>query len=155
MVREPAARMLSHYAFLQHTEPMLLKANERMLSVEDLLEKKPHVHFDNPLVRYFGGVDENEFPAGSVNAQLYEKAVYYLRTGFTFVGHQEFAAHAYAWLSKRFDWTARPALEIVNAAPIRLEHARIASIRKVIESCNRWDYLLYQEILQLFPPTGS
>lgn len=155
IVREPAARMLSHYAFLQHTQPLLLKEKDRILTLEELLEKKPHVHFDNPLVRYFGSVDEREFPAGSVNQQLYEKAVYYLQTGFTFVGHQEFAAHAYAWLSQRFGWTARAGLEIVNASPTRLEDARIASIRKVIESCTRWDYLLYQEILQLFPYAGS
>jgi hypothetical protein len=154
IVREPAARMLSHYAFLQHTQPMLLQQKDRTLSLEDLLAKKPHVHFDNPLVRYFGGVDEREFPAGSVDQQLYEKALYYLRTGFIFVGHQEFAANAYAWLSQRFGWTARDGLEIVNAAPTRLEDARIASIRKVIESSNRWDYLLYQEILQVFPYAG-
>jgi hypothetical protein len=155
IVRQPAARMLSHYAFLQHTQPLLLKEKDRTLSLEELLEKKPHVHFDNPLVRYFGSVDEREFPAGSVNQQLYEKAVYYLRTGFTFVGHQEFAAHAYAWLSQRFGWNARAGLEIVNASPTRLEDARIASIRNVIESCNRWDHLLYQDILQLFPYAGS
>ncbi|HTU47084.1 MAG TPA: DUF4118 domain-containing protein [Bryobacteraceae bacterium] len=151
IVREPAARMLSHYAFLQHTQPELLKEGGRVLSLEELLERKPHVHFDNALVRHFGAVDERDFRAGSIDQQLYDKAVYYLRTGFTFVGHQEFAADAYAWLQQRFGWSARPKLEIVNAGRTRFDDARLASIREIFDSYNRWDSLLYKEILRLFP----
>jgi|SRR5579875_3720535 len=155
VVREPAARMLSQYAFLQRTQPELLKQGERVLGIEELLEKKPHIHFDNALVRHFGSVDEREFPAGSVDGQLYEKAVYYLRRGFTFVGHQEFAAEAYRQLQRRFEWNARAGLEIVNAgAPARREEAESARIRKAFESYNRWDALLYREILKLFPYPG-
>ncbi len=151
LVREPVARLLSHYAFLERTQPELLREGGRVLTLETLVEMKPHVHFDNALVRHFGGVDEREFSAGAVNEQLYEKAVYYLRTGFTFVGHQEFAANAYHRLQQRFGWYARPELEIVNAGLRRLQDARAESIRAACEAHNRWDILLYKEILKLFP----
>lgn len=151
IVREPAARMLSHYAFLQHTEPELVMREGRARSLEELLETKPHIHFDNPLVRHFGGVDEQTFPAGSLGQEQYDAAVYFLRTGFAFVGHQEFAAEAYAALQERFGWNARPQLEIVNVGLKRSEEPDLAKIRSAMERHNAWDYNLYQEILGLFP----
>ena len=151
IVREPAARMLSHYAFLEHTNPELLKEGNRVLALEELLERKPHIHFDNSLVRHFGSVDEREFPAGSVDQESYEKAVYYLRTGFTFVGHQEFAANAYAWLRQRFGWSARAQLEMVNTGMRRADDAERARIREAMEKYNKWDCQLYEEILRIFP----
>jgi hypothetical protein len=151
LVREPAARALSQYAMLRRTEPELLKRDGRTLALEELLEHKPHIHFDNALVRHFGAVDEREFPAGSVNQELYEKALYYMRTGFTFVGHQEFAADAYARMREQFGWTANPQLEIVNAGAGRPDSDRIQSVQKALEAFNRWDYLLYREILRLYP----
>jgi Domain of unknown function (DUF4118) len=151
MVREPAARALSQYAMLQRTEPELLKQHGRTLPLEELLERKPHIHFDNALVRHFGAVDEREFPAGAVNQQLYEKALYYLRTGFTFIGHQEFAGNAYARMRERFGWSARPELEIVNAGTSCPDAGQIQRIRRAFEAFNRWDDLLYREILRLYP----
>lgn len=151
VVREPAARLVSQYAFTQHTGPEIVKQNGRVRSLEELLETKPHIHFDNALVRHFGSVDERAFPAGTVGQEQYDAAVYFLRTGFTFVGHQEFAAHAYGWLRERFGWKARPQLEIVNAGLRPLEYADLPRIRKVMEQHNPWDYKLYEEILRLFP----
>lgn len=151
IVREPAARILSHYAFLQHAEPALVKDGERVLELEKLLQQKRHIHFDNPLVRHFGSVDEREFPPGSVSHELYEKAVYYLRTGFLFVGHQEFAADAYAWLRRRFGWTARAGLEMVNVGLKRADDAERAKAREAMKKHNQWDCRLYEEILRLFP----
>jgi Sulfotransferase family len=151
IVRDPAARMLSQYAFLQQTGPEVVKRDGRLMPLEELLEIKPHIYFDNPLVRHFAGVDERAFPAGTIGQEQYDAAVYFLRTGFTFVGHQEFAAHAYDWLRERFGWTARPRLEIVNAGLRRLHDAELPRIRKVMEEHNPWDSKLYQEILRLFP----
>jgi Sulfotransferase family len=151
MVREPAARMLSNYAFLERTGPELLREGERKLSLDELLEKKPHVHFDNVLVRYFGSVDDNEFPAGTINRELYEKALYYLQTGVAYVGHQESAGVAYAWLKQRFGWSARAELGIVNAGGSRADDSERARIRKLMENLNRWDCLLYEQILRLYP----
>jgi hypothetical protein len=151
IAREPTARALSQYAFLQRTEPELVREGGRTLPLEELLERKPHIYFDNPLVRHFGAMDDREFPAGSVNRALYEKAVYYLHTGFTFVGHQEFASDAYGWMRKRFGWSARPELEIVNAGTGRPDAQEVQRVRKALEIFNRWDYLLYEEILRLYP----
>jgi hypothetical protein len=151
IVREPAARMLSQYAFVGQTQPALLRQGSRVLELEELLETKPHIHFDNALVRHFGGVDEREFPAGSVNHELYRKALYYVRTGFTFIGHQEFAAQAYSSLRQRFAWNARPELEVVNTGPARLDSTKRTQIRKAMEKYNPWDCELYEEILRIFP----
>ncbi len=165
IVREPAARMRSHYAFLRHTEPGLVMKGNRVLTLEELLESKPHVHFDNLLVRHFAGVDEREFPAGRVNQELYRKALYYVRTGFTFIGHQEFSGQAYEALSQRFGWSARPKLQLVNVGPGGMESAdatsdrapspkpavRLGELRKLIEKHNPWDCELYEEILKIFP----
>ncbi|MBV9760244.1 MAG: DUF4118 domain-containing protein [Acidobacteriaceae bacterium] len=151
IVREPAARLLSHYAFLQHTAPELVKSGGRLLSLEELLQRKPNIHFDNPLVRHFGSVDEREFPPGSIDRPLYEKALYYLRNGFLFVGHQEYSADAFQWLRQRFGWQARAELELVNVGLRRMNDADRASTRKAMEIQNQWDCLLYEEILKLFP----
>jgi hypothetical protein len=151
IVREPAARMLSHYAFLERTQPALLRQGNRVRELEELLERKPHIYFDNQLVRHFGSVDEREFPAGSVNEELYRKALYYLRTGFTFIGHQEYAAQAYSSLRQRFGWNARPELEVVNAGSGRVDGAERMKIRKAMEKHNSWDCELYEEILRIFP----
>lgn len=151
IVREPAARILSHFAFLRQTEPALLARRNRAPELEELLETKPHIHFDNLLVRHFAGVDENAFPAGTVNHELYRKALYYVRTGFTFIGHQEYAAQAYAALSRRFAWSAKPKLEIVNVGPGAVDSADRMRIRKLMEKHNPWDCELYEEILKIFP----
>jgi hypothetical protein len=155
LVREPAARVLSQYLHLERTQPELLRPGNRILELEELLERKPHIHFDNALVRHFGGVDEHEFPAGTINEELYQKALYYARTGFIFIGHQEFAADAYRWMSQRFGWTAKPELELVNVGPTSAGHAHRERIRKAMEKFNPWDCQLYQEILRIFPqPQG-
>jgi hypothetical protein len=151
ILREPTARMLSQYGFLQQTNPALLREGNRTLKLEELLERKRHIHFDNALVRHFAGVDEREFPAGSVNQELYDKALYYARTGFAFIGHQEFAADAYAWLKQRFGWNARPELQLVNLGPARVEEPERAALRTAMERYNHWDCQLYQEILRIFP----
>ncbi|MBV8905782.1 MAG: hypothetical protein JOZ22_19285, partial [Acidobacteriia bacterium] len=144
-------RMLSHYSFLQRTEPELIQRKGRMLALEELLASKPHIHFDNALVRHFGGVDERAFPPGTIGQEQFDAAVYFLRTGFTFVGHQEFAAEAYACMRERFGWNARPRLEIVNAAETRIEDARLPAICQAMAQYNPWDCKLYEEILRLFP----
>lgn len=151
IVREPAARILSHYTFLQQTEPDLLKVGGRALELETLLAQRRHIHFDNPLVRHFGSIDESEFPPGAIDQALYEKALYYLKTGFAFVGHQEYSADAFGRLRRRFGWDARAELEIVNVGMKRMNDADRVSARKALERFNPWDCLLYEEILKLFP----
>lgn len=152
IVREPGARMWSHYSFLETTQPALLRERERVRALEELLEAKPHIHFDNPLVRHFGSVDEREFPAGAVNYELYQKALYYMRNGFSFIGHQEFSGDAYRQMSDRFGWSARPRLELVNVGIGRsADSEEKVKVRKAVERYNPWDWELYQEILKLFP----
>lgn len=151
IVREPAARLLSHYTYLRHTQPELLKEGNRTLTLEELLKKKPHIHFDNTLVRQFGSVDEREFPAGTIDETLYNKALYYLQREYKFIGHQEFAADAYSWLKRQFGWNTPEQLDFVNPSLIRVDDAERANAQEAFEKYNHWDNLLYREILKLFP----
>jgi hypothetical protein len=151
VVREPAARMLSQYAFLQRIQPEVVRRNRGAIPLDELLRTKPHLAFDNMLVRHFGGVDERAFPPGAIGRQHFDAALYFLQNGFTFVGHQEFAAEAYASMQQRFGWNARPKLEIANAGLGRRDAAERARVRKALEQYNPWDCQLYEEILKLFP----
>jgi hypothetical protein len=115
------------------------------------LEQTSNVNFDNALVRSFAGVPEHRFPFGSVDREIYERAVHHLRTAFTFVGHQEYSASAYKWLQNRFNWYAKPALKHVNVSLANASTSADPEVRKVIEHFNRWDIMFYKELVCLFP----
>jgi Domain of unknown function (DUF4118)/Sulfotransferase family len=151
IVREPSRRILSHYAFLREAEPAGLAEGQRTLNLVEFLEQKSNVNFDNALVRFFAGVPEHRFPFGSLDREIYERAVHHLRTAFTFVGHQENSANAYGWLQNRFGWHAKPALDHINATLVSASAPDRSEVRKAIEHFNRWDLMFYQEILRLFP----
>jgi hypothetical protein len=116
----------------------------------EALERYTDVNLDNLMVRCFGGVDEKEFPPGSIDADVYARALDHLRNAFSFVGHQERADQAYAALHQRFKWKSRPALGAVNRSRLPTE-ADYESARPTIEHFNRWDCRLYAEICRLFP----
>jgi hypothetical protein len=46
------------------------------------------VDLDNLMVRCFGGVDEREYPPGTIDRSLYDLAVHNIRDHFQFIGHQ-------------------------------------------------------------------
>jgi uncharacterized protein DUF4118 len=151
IVREPSCRILSHYAFLRQAEPARLAEGQRILSLVEFLEQRSNVNFDNALVRSFAGVPEHRFPFGSIDREIYERAVHHLRTAFTFVGHQEYSANAYKWLQNRFAWYAKPELEHVNVSLANASTSAGSEVRKAIEHFNRWDLIFYKELVRLFP----
>jgi len=147
IVREPGARVLSQYRYLQQVQPEAAWA----ASPEALFEKRFTVDFDNAMVRCFSGVDERIFPPGTLTQDIYEQAVRNLRNMFRFVGYQEHAFQAYEWLRNYYGWHATEALPSVNLGTVKIVASEESKLSKLIRSYNEWDYLLYEEIQRVFP----
>ncbi len=156
IVREPAARVLSQYDYdLQHKAPSVRGADGRLLSLEEVFENRLTVDFDNALVRCFSGVDERDLPPGSITAEIYEQAVSNLMNFFAFVGHQEASPEAYRRLRDYYGWHATEELPIVNVGRPRAAKETDERVAAVIRHFNAWDYLLYEQILRVFPISGG
>lgn len=148
IVRDPVARVISEFRYLSNGQPRENGAADSPRHLVELLEQRKMITIDNHLVRCFSGISERDFPAGSVNREVYQLAVRHLRSDFVFVGHQEKSQEAYSALQQKFGWKP-DSLELVNAAsaPVREQYE---SARTAIEHFNRWDCLLYSEIRELF-----
>ena len=156
IVRHPLQRVISHYLYLSQTNPTVLTAGKRRLDLVEALELRVTVDLDNAMVRYFGGIDDHEVPPGTVGYEAYHRALHNLRTAFSFVAHQECADESYAAMRERFDWKATAKLDLVNQNAAALDPFEQNRIRQAVEYHSHWDYLLYQEILHLFPmPTAN
>jgi Domain of unknown function (DUF4118)/Galactose-3-O-sulfotransferase len=152
VVREPVARVLSQYAYVRQMQPELLRRSDGgLLTLPELFDKRLTVNFDNVLVRCFGGVNERKFPAGHLTSELFERAVHHLRTSFAFVGHQETSSEAFSWLRQHYGWQATMDLPRVNLGTEQSRKPVNPDLEAAIRHYNRWDLLLYQEILRLFP----
>ncbi len=150
IVRDPVARLISQFRYsLQQQRDGDIRKDDSPARLIEVLEQRESVTLDNNMVRGFSGVSEKDFPPGHIDRQVYELAVNNLRTAFSFVGHQEASAEAYAILQRRFHWKPH-SLEVVNksALPPATDYE---SARTAIEFFNRWDCQLYSEIRQLFP----
>ncbi len=152
IVREPCARILSQYAYLLQTQPELITDREgHVTGLLEIFEKQLTVDFDNAMVRCFGGVDEREFPPGSLTQAIYERAVRHLHTAFSYVGHQETSEQSYEWLRQHYGWHTTDMLPQVNLGTVRMAQEPNAEQVAAIRHYNRWDYLLFEEILRKFP----
>lgn len=151
IVRDPVARVVSHYAYLQQMQPDLVSENGNPMSLEAVLEQRLTVDFDNAMVRCFSGVDQRVFPPGALTRDIFDWAVHNLRTAFTFVGHQESSAASFAKLQERFGWYAAPGLGHVNAGNKPADSKMTPGLLNAIRHYNHWDSLLYEEILRIFP----
>jgi hypothetical protein len=150
IVREPVARVISHYRYI------LEKRNDSGTKDEDsagalvaMLERHETVNLDNLMVRCFAGVDEKDVPPGYVNQEVYALAVQHLENDFSFVGYQESANEAYLKLQQRFNWKPRAALDSVNKGRFSAIQ-KYESARPAIEHFNRWDCQFYAQIRSLF-----
>ena len=157
VVREPLARILSQYAYLLQKEPeRITEDNGTVLNLLEIFKKRLTVDFDNAMIRFFAGVDEREFPPGSLTQAIYDRALHHLQTAFAFVGHQEASEQSYDWMQQHYGWRARSTLPLVNLGKVRMPSETHPVLTAAIRHYNRWDYLLYREILRKFPrPTVS
>jgi hypothetical protein len=151
VIRNPVDRVLSHYLFLSGTQPELLTDGSRHLTLPEVLERKLIVDLDNQMVRCFAGANDSTNPAGTIDKSVYDLAINNLHTYFAYVGHQERSAACYKAMQEKFGWWATPELSLVNKTERALPDQLYKSTIPAIESHNRWDLMLYQEILKLFP----
>jgi hypothetical protein len=151
IVRHPLRRILSHYLYLMKSTPEIDGNGNGIPPVKDLFEKDLSVDLDNLMVRCFGGVDEREYPTGTIDRSLYDLAVHNIHDHFEFIGHQERLGEAYRAMQEKFAWCAEPDLEVMNRNPESQDYQPSAALCQLIEHHNRWDFLLYEEIQRLFP----
>lgn len=151
IVREPVARVISHYRYiLEKQDGSIAAKQDSAAGLAEMLERSATVNLDNLMVRCFAGVDEKDVPPGEVDKEVYSLAVHNLETEFSFVGYQERADEAYVSLQQRFHWKPRAALENVNKGRFSGKE-KYESARAAIEHFNHWDCQFYAHIRQLFP----
>lgn len=150
VIRHPVSRVLSHYLYLVKNGSPSIYERDRLLSPEEYMEKQCSVDMDNAMVRYFGGIDDTEFPPGTLGPEQYEKAICHMRTRFAYVGLQETSQGAFDALCRHFAWTSATHLERVNLATDALELTKQEHLRIVVEYHNRWDCLFHDQALQTF-----
>ncbi len=154
IVREPAARVWSQYAYLRETQPDLMAGRDgQPMSLIEAFEKSVTLDLDNALVRYIGGVDGNIFRAGTLTADHCQQALTNIRTRFGLVGHQESSAASYRALQERYGWHESGALQPVNVGRLGSQSEPDPATAEAIRRFNHWDFVLYREILRLFPVT--
>jgi len=138
VVREPLSRVWSHYNYLvqQH----------ETRSLEEMIESKATVNLDNMMVRCFAGVDERDFPPGSIDGGVFDLAVYNASHAFACVGLQEHMDDAYNYLRQKYGWRSA-ALAIMNRGTYGSEQ-RSETDRRLIRHSNKWDFQLFEHIVR-------
>lgn len=151
VVRDPIARVWSHFQFLIDVQDPVIAPNGKVKSLEEVLEGRVTVNIDNLMVRCFAGVSERKFPPGSIDRDVYESAKYNLKNVFVHVGQQHRLEEAYSYLEGKLGWNCRFPLETINrgsyASGEQMDDAKAELIRRF----NNWDVKLYEEALKLFP----
>lgn len=149
IVREPVARVISHYRYILERNNAKGESEGSADSLVAMLERRETVNLDNIMVRCFAGVDEKNVPPGHVSEEVYALALQHLENEFCFVGHQESANEAYLKLQQKFNWKPR-ALGSVNKGRFSAKQ-KYEPARRAIEHFNHWDCRLYAQIRRLFP----
>ncbi len=150
LVRRPFDRLISHYFHLTRHSPEMLKVGNAVKSFREALEDPPGVCFDNLMVRCFSGADPNDYPVGSLDYRLFETAVRNVREHFSYVGLQENSFSAYETLAGRYGWNSGVGLQNVNVTNCVLTEEERTAAQPIVECSQRWDTLLYEEIVRLF-----
>ena len=151
IVRNPLARVYSHYSYLvQHHSPPVF-GNGRAKSLQEVLESGMTANLDNLMVRCFAGVDEKDFPPGSINEDVYDLARGHADNRFMYIGQQEYLPEAYSFLQTRFGWRWEIPPEMMNRGSYAREEALNERDLEAITQSNAWDLKLYEHIRGIFP----
>jgi hypothetical protein len=151
IVRNPLDRIRSHYSYFVEYKNPLVACEGRVKTLEEVLEGKLTADLDNLMVRCFAGVDEREFPPGSINAEVYDLARCHAERGFLYIGQQERLREAYSLLREKFGWNWSVPPEMINRGSYSREDHLVHSETELIKRFNTWDFKLYEHILQIFP----
>jgi hypothetical protein len=153
-VRDPVRRVISHYTHLASLSAEAITRGGQLLSICDAVERRITCDLDNLMVRHFAGVDDLEFPPGSVSERHYYEAVRNIESDFLFIGHQEDSQLCFEQLAALCGWRATElGHSMVGGRPSALfgDPERIAT---TIRECNAWDARLYDDIVRRFPRAG-
>jgi hypothetical protein len=151
-LRHPFARLRSQYVhFLRHYPEGLLE-NGRTLTLAEVIERPTSVAFDNSMVRMIAGVDDADYPIGTIDDAVLETALSNLQRRFGFVGTQERAEASYRRLCALFGWSARPSLHRTNVTADAGALPGEARARELATVHARWDFRLYEAALDLSGP---
>jgi hypothetical protein len=151
IVRNPVARVWSHYQFLIEAKDPVVVLNGKVKSLEEVLEGRLTANLDNLMVRCFAGVNERKVPPGCVGGELYERAKRNLENAFVHVGQQEHLAEAYSYLEERLGWQCGFDLETINRGSYASGEQMDEAKTELIRQFNTWDVKLYEDALKLFP----
>lgn len=149
LVRLPFDRLVSQYYHHLRHSPDLISGGTGVMRLSEVLAEPPNIGFDNMMVRYFSGLDENLWPVGAVNRGAFEMALNNLREHFAYVGIQENAACAYRALASRYSWQG-PELQFSNVGHYSLEPSERGAAEEIALQSQQWDIRLYNEIARLF-----
>jgi hypothetical protein len=116
-----------------------------------MLESEVTANLDNLMVRCFAGVDEKDFPPGSINADVYDLAALHAEDAFLYIGHQERIGDAYLFLQRKFGWHWSVPPEMVNFGSYTSTEQTGDLDAALIQRFNSWDCKLYEHISGLFP----
>jgi hypothetical protein len=151
IVRDPLRRVWSHYQYLVEYNDPLTTANGKVKSLEEVLESRVTVNLDNLMVRCFAGVDEKEFPPGSINTEVYDLARRHAEEPSLYVGQQERIGEAYLFLQRKFGWSWTVPPEMMNSGSYSSKEQTGDLDAALIERFNSWDCKLYEHVRKLFP----
>jgi hypothetical protein len=151
IVRDPLHRVRSHYNFLVEYKNQIVADDGRIKTLEEMLEGKLTVDLDNLMVRCFAGVSETHFPAGTINAEIYELARHHVEKEFLYIGQQERLADAYSVLQAKLGWNWSLPPEMMNRGSYSREDRVPDGDAALIKRFNSWDFKLYEHILEIFP----
>lgn len=138
VVRETLTRVWSHYNYLA-------RQGERR-SLEEMIESKATVNLDNMTVRCFAGIDEHDFPPGSITRDVFDLAAYNFEHAFSYVGLQEQMDEAYRSLQETYGWT-RNVPAVMNRGTYGSKQCSQAQ-EMLIRHFNQWDVKLFERAVQ-------
>jgi hypothetical protein len=151
IVRNPLSRVYSHYSYLvQHQNPLVF-GNGRIKPLQELLESGITANLDNLMVRCFAGVDEKDFPPGSIDGDVYRMGKRHAENAFMYIGQQERLPEAYSFLQSKFEWAWDIPPEMMNRGSYAGEECLNHPEAEIIGRFNRWDLELYEYIRGIFP----
>jgi len=151
IIRNPLRRVWSHYQYLLEYNHPLAVTKGQVKSLEEVLENRMTANLDNLMVRCFAGVDEKDFPPGSINAEVYDLAARHAEDAFLYIGHQERIADAYLFLQRKFGWNWGVPPEMMNSGSYSSKVQTGDLDAALIQRFNAWDCKLYEHISNLFP----
>ena len=151
VLRNPVNRAISQYFHFVRNAPELVSDGDERLSLEEVFERRDNVALDNLMVRMLAGVDEHQLGPGGIDRSVFDVALHNLRTQFAHVGFQETAAETLRFVEELLASRNSPDLKQENVGHWHMSESELASARAAVEHFDKWDTLLYQRALEMFP----